>query len=79
MLQKGICVAKGKILQVSVISVTLKITESVMCVGCWGFFPLMKQWLMGKIEDYKICIVIESESQCQMSEALMVEAFQLMF
>lgn len=34
---------------------------------------------MGKIKGYKICILVESEPQYQMSEALKVEAFQLVF
>lgn len=40
MLHKGIGVEKGKILQVSVISITLRITESVMWVWIVGVFSL---------------------------------------
>lgn len=79
MLQKGVCVEEGKILQVSVISVTLRITECNVVWVVGVFFPLMKQWLMGKIKGYKICILIVSEPQYQTSEAQKVEAFQLVF
>lgn len=48
MLQKGICVEKGKILQVSVISVTLRITESAMWCGLLGFFPFNEAVAYGK-------------------------------
>lgn len=79
LLQKGICLENRKILQISVISVTLGITESVMWCGWVEFFSLVKQQLMGKTQCYKVCILGKSEPQCQMSETLKVEAFQLIF